>query len=131
DDVRLVTLTGAGGIGKTRLALAVGAEALEDFAQGVFAVSLAALRDPALVLPAIAAALGVRETPGRKIGDTLHDYVRDKGLLLVLDNCEHLLAAAPAIGDLLSAAPATKVLATSQAPLRLYGEREFAISPLA
>ncbi|HLZ47263.1 MAG TPA: adenylate/guanylate cyclase domain-containing protein, partial [Candidatus Limnocylindria bacterium] len=84
DDVRLVTLTGAGGIGKTRLALAVGAEALEGFAQGVFAVSLSALRDPALVLAAIAAALGVRETPGRKIGDTLHEYVRDKELLLVL-----------------------------------------------
>ena len=131
DDVRLVTLTGAGGIGKTRLALAAAAESVESFAHGVFAVSLAALRDPALVIPAIAAAIGVRETPGRDIRDSLHDYARDKQLLLVLDNFEHLLSAASAIGDLLSVASATRVLVTSQAPLRLYGEHEYDVPPLA
>ena len=131
DEVQLVTLTGAGGIGKTRLALAVAAESVESFTHGVFVVALAALSDPALVIPAIATAIGVRETPGRDIRSTLHDYARDKRLLLVLDNFEHLTAAANAIGELLSAAITTKVLVTSQAPLRLYGEQEYEVPPLA
>src|SRR5205807_1479982 len=88
---RLLTLTGAGGCGKTRLALQVAADLLEEYAVGVWLVELAALADPALVPQTVAAALGVREEPGRPLIATLLDYLKPKVLLLVLDNCEHLL----------------------------------------
>ena len=98
--MQLLTLTGPGGTGKTRLALQAAAELLDAFPDGVWFVPLAALRDPALVLPAIATALGVREEAGQPLGDRLRDFLAAKQLLLVLDNVEHLLAAAPLVAEL-------------------------------
>jgi predicted ATPase/DNA-binding CsgD family transcriptional regulator/Tfp pilus assembly protein PilF len=128
---RLATLTGTGGTGKTRLALQVGAELLDAFKNGVFFVALAALTDPALVVSAIAHTLGVRESGGQPLMQTLTDYLQSKQLLLVLDNFEHLLAAAPVVNELLAPAPQLKVLVTSRAPLHLSGEREYPVPPLA
>jgi hypothetical protein len=88
---RLLTLTGSGGCGKTRLALQVAADLLDEYTDGVWLVELAPLADPALVPQTVASALGVREQPGRPLTETLVDYLRRKALLLVLDNCEHLL----------------------------------------
>lgn len=130
EGVQLITLVGAGGIGKTRLALAAGAELLDDFPQGVFAVSLGALTECALVMPTIARALSVPEVSGRDVRVTLAEHVRDKRLLLVIDNFEHLMDAATELGDLLSAGRGVKALVTSRSPLRLYGEREFPVPPL-
>ncbi len=127
---RLVTLTGPGGTGKTRLALQVAAELLADFADGVFFIDLASLQDPTLVPSAVAQALGVQgisDTPLRAI---VLRFLRDKHLLLILDNYEHLLAAAEFAGALLHAAPAVRLLVTSRAPLRVTGEREYAVAPL-
>jgi len=130
EDTRLLTLTGPGGIGKTRLGLELAAEASDAFADGVFFVPLARVTDPALAVGAIAGALSLRDAPGRSPSDTLRDFLREKQLLLVLDNFEHLLAAASEVGELLDASPRLRVLATSQAALRLYGEREYAVPPL-
>ncbi len=129
-DVRLLTLTGPGGTGKTRLALQVAADALDDFEHGAFFVSLAPITDPGLVLSTIAQALGVKETAGQPLIETLRDYLRDRSLLLVLDNFEQVLSAAPQVADLLSACPKVKALVTSRAALRLYGEHEFPVPPL-
>jgi class 3 adenylate cyclase len=129
-DVRLLTLTGPGGVGKTRLALRVGVEVLDAFEHGVFLVELAAVGDPELVLPAVAEALAVRPPSGQPLADLLRDYLRDRTLLLVLDSVERVLGAAPLVGGLLAAAPGLKVLATSRAALRLYGEQEFAVPAL-
>src|SRR5918912_2957553 len=131
DEVRVVTLTGAGGSGKTRLALQVAAEQLERFRDGVFFVSLAPVRDWELVVPTIAQTLGLREHAGETLLDTLTDYVREKQLLLLLDNFEQVVAAAPALGGLLAAAPGLNLLVTSRTPLRLSGERLYAVPPLA
>ena len=130
EDVRLVTLTGPGGVGKTRLALAV-ADAVRDAFAGVAFVPLAAVRDPGLVLPTVAAALGVRETGERSVVAGLAAALRDHPVLLVLDNLEQVLAAAPRIAELLAACSGVKVLATSRAPLRLSGERDVHVLPLA
>jgi predicted ATPase/class 3 adenylate cyclase len=130
-DVRLLTLTGTGGAGKTRLALQVAADMIEHFSSGVFFVSLSPVRDWELVVPAIARALGLREYPGEPMLDTLTDYVRDKELLLVLDNVEQVLAAGPAIAGLLALAPGLRVLTTSRVPLNLSGESTYAVPPLA
>jgi predicted ATPase/DNA-binding XRE family transcriptional regulator len=127
---RLLTLTGAGGIGKTRLALAVATELLDAFRAGAVFVDLAPLDAPALVVPAIAQALGVREGD-RPLAERLEAALRDRELLLVLDNFEHVLAAAPVVAALLRACPRVKVLATSRAPLHLSGEHEFPVAPLA
>jgi predicted ATPase len=128
--VRLLTLTGPGGTGKTRLALQVAAEALDDFEHGAFFISLAPLRDPALVIATLAQTLGVKESAGQPLLDSLKDALRDKSLLLVLDNFEQVLAAAPQVADLLAACPQVKVLVTSRAALHLYGEHEYPVSPL-
>jgi predicted ATPase/class 3 adenylate cyclase len=130
DDVRLLTLTGAGGTGKTRFALRLAAEQLEQFANGVFFVSLAPLHDWELVVPTIAQTLGLREQPGETRLETLTVYLRDKQQLLLLDNFEQVVAAAPAIGGLLATAPQLQVLVTSRTPLRLSGERTYPVPPL-
>ena len=130
-DVQLVTLTGTGGVGKTRLALQVAADLLEEFADGAFFVELAPLTDPALVPSTVASTLGVRAEAGEPVVAALADFLRDRQLLLLLDNVEHLLPAAPIVSDLLRVCPKLKVLATSRTPLRLRGEREFSVPPLA
>ena len=128
---RLLTLTGPGGIGKTRLALAVAEQVAATFPDGVVFVSLAALADPAVVAGAIAERLGVRERPEPTLVDALTAHLAGKRLLLVLDNFEHLRPAAPLVAALLSACPALRVLTTSRAALHLSGERRYAVSPLA
>jgi predicted ATPase/class 3 adenylate cyclase len=131
EDLRILTLTGTGGAGKTRLALQLAAEAIERFPNGVFFVSLSPVRDWELVVPTVARTLGLREYPGETMLETLTQYVRDKELLLLLDNLEHVVAAAPAISGLLASAPGLRVLATSRTPLHLSGERTYAVPPLA
>ncbi|HEX5501071.1 MAG TPA: tetratricopeptide repeat protein [Thermomicrobiales bacterium] len=131
---RLVTLVGPGGIGKTRLALQVAGEALAGFPGGVWFVDLAPLTDPALVPQTIAAALGLREgagaAPVARLAARLREPGDDQPALLILDNLEHLLPAAPVAAALLAAAPNLTVLATSRAALRLAGERVVAVPPL-
>ncbi len=129
--VRLLTLTGPGGAGKSRLALAVAAEVSQGFPDGAAWVDLTPLRDPALVAPTIARALGVKEEGAWPLADTLAAALADRRLLLVLDNLEHLLPATGFIASLLAAAPGLSILATSRIRLRLRGEREFAVPPLA
>ena len=131
EDVGLLTLTGPGGIGKTRLALQAAANVLDHFVDGVYLVALAAIGDPARVLEAAVQTLGVRAGVGQPLPDALADHLRSQRQLLVLDNFEQVLPAAPAIADLLRACPQLKVLVTSRAPLHLYGEHEYAVSPLA
>jgi len=115
DTVRLLTLTGVGGVGKTRLALQVAAEVLEESPDGSWLVELAPLADPALLPNAIAAALKVRDQSDRPILDVLVDYLEQKRLLIVLDNCEHLITASARVADeLLRACPNLKILATSR-----------------
>ena len=129
-EVRFLTLTGPGGTGKTRLALQVAAESLDDFRDGVFFVPLAPLTDPDLVLPTIASTLGLHEGGGQPLAERLQGYVTAKQLLLLLDNVEHLAAAAPAVAELLATSPGLKVLTTSRMPLRIRAEREYAVPPL-
>jgi predicted ATPase/class 3 adenylate cyclase len=131
DDVQLVTLTGPGGTGKTRLALQVAAEMIEKFASGVFFVSLAAISDPTLVVPTIAQTLGIREQGGERLQETLQEYLRDRQLLLVLDNFEQITAAAPSVASLLRSAEQMKLLVTSRTPLHLSGERAYDVLPLS
>ena len=130
-DVRLLTLTGPGGTGKTRLGLQVAAELLDEFDSGVFFVALAPISDPELVASTIAGPLGVKESGEQSLEQSLKAYLSDKQLLLVLDNFEQVLEGAPLVGELLSACPKLKVMATSRTPLRLYGEQEYAVLPLA
>ncbi|HEY7850920.1 MAG TPA: helix-turn-helix domain-containing protein, partial [Ktedonobacterales bacterium] len=130
-DVRLVTLSGPGGVGKTRVAIEVGAELLDDFADGVWFVRLSRLSDPSLVLPTIAQTLGLKEAGGQSIAETLRMYLREREIALVLDNCEHVADAAPDVASLLETSPRLTVLATSRAALRLQGEREYPVPPLA
>jgi hypothetical protein len=130
-EVRLLTLTGAGGAGKARLSLQAAAEFTQEFEDGVYFVSLAAIRDPQLVVPAMAATLGVKEAGGQPLLESLEDYLGEKRMLLLVDNFEQILEAAPVVTELLSTAPNLKVLATSRIPLRLYGEQEYSVPPLA
>jgi len=130
-DLRLLTLTGPAGVGKTRLALAVAAGAADEFPDGAVFVGLAALADPALVLPTVAQALGVRESGDRPLADRLGALLGDRCLLLVLDNLEHMVEAAPGLAELLAACPRLKILATSRVVLRLSGEWAHSIPPLA
>ena len=129
---RLVTLTGAGGCGKTRLALEVAARKLDRFADGVWFVDLAPLSDPQLVGQTVAHALGAREEPGRSVFDTLVGFVAPRELLIVVDNCEHLIhACAVLIEHLLTAGPGVRILATSRETLGLPGERVWPVPPLS
>jgi non-specific serine/threonine protein kinase len=132
---RLLILTGAGGSGKTRLALQVASQIasqhLGQFKNGVFFVNLAPLTDPNLVAATIAQTLGLREAPGRPLLDTLKAYLQDKEVLLLLDNFEQVLQAAPQVGELLQAVPDLKVLVTSREPLHLHGEQLYRVPPLA
>ena len=129
--VRMVTLTGPGGTGKTRLALAAAEALLERFPDGTYFVDLAPLRDAARVTDAIAQTLGLRETGDEPLRDVLVRYLQRRALLLVLDNFEHVLAAAAQVADLLAACPTLQVLVTSRAPLRLRWEHEIRVPPLA
>jgi predicted ATPase/class 3 adenylate cyclase len=128
---RLVTLTGPGGTGKTRLALAAGNELLPSFSDGVFFVELASLVAPGQVCPAICQVLGVRGEPGRDVIDTMVNRLQGQDLLLILDNFEHLLEAASMVEETLRRAAEVRILATSRAPLGLYGEQELQVPPLA
>ena len=130
-DVRLVTITGPGGIGKTRLALEAGTRARDEFANGVVFVGLADLTDSELVIPTIAEALGVKEHAGEPLRETLVEVIRGRDLLLVLDNLEQVLDAAPDLSELLRAAPRLKLLGTSRSRLRLSGEHVCLVPPLA
>ncbi|MDP8908195.1 MAG: AAA family ATPase, partial [Chloroflexota bacterium] len=130
DGVRLVTLTGPGGVGKTRLALRV-AEDLADFPDGIWFVALAPVRDPTLVAPTIAQALGVRQVAEQPVEQGIAAFLSDRSTLLILDNFEHVLDAGPLVVTLLSTCPSLTVLATSRAVLRISGEHVFAVPPLA
>ncbi len=131
-DVRVITLTGPGGIGKTRLALKAAGDVAQTFAGGVCFVPLATVKDAALIPSVIAQALGVKEAGAQATLESLKAYLRDAptNLLLLFDTFEHLLAAAPAVAELLAAAPALKMLVTSRAPLHIYGEHEFPVPAL-
>jgi predicted ATPase/class 3 adenylate cyclase/DNA-binding CsgD family transcriptional regulator len=128
---RLLTLTGPGGTGKTRLALQAAADLLEEFEDGAFFISLAALTEPKLVASAVAAPLGVIETADRPLEEGLKEYLREKKLLLLLDNFEQILEGASLVRELLSVCPNLMVLATSRTPLGIYGEREYPVPPLS
>jgi predicted ATPase/transcriptional regulator with XRE-family HTH domain len=130
-DVRLLTLTGAPGIGKTRLAMEVATELHDAFADGVVFISLAPIRDPALVIPTIAQALEISEIFSQPLLERLQAYLCDRNTLFVLDNFEQVLKAAPQLAAMLSAAPRLTLLVTSRVVLHLSGEHRFAVSPLA
>jgi len=128
---RLLTLTGSGGCGKTRLALQVAADLIEEFADGVWLVELAALSDPSLLPQAVASALGVREEPGRALQQTLSDYLMQKQMLLLMDNCEHLLQACADLAQtLLKQCPHLSLLTTSREALRVAGEQVYRVPSL-
>jgi len=129
--VHLLTLTGPGGTGKTRLALQVAGDLLDTFADGIFFVSLASVSDPDLVASTIASTLNVKESADQPLLDALRAFLHEKELLLVLDNFEHLLEAAPLVGELLAASPVLKVLVTSREPLHLSAEHRYPVPPLA
>src|SRR6266702_2972238 len=130
EDVRLLTLTGPGGTGKTRLGLQVAAELSEVFADGVFFVNLAPISDPSLVVPTIAQALDVREAAGQPLLDLVSAFLREKQVLLLLDNFEQVASAALEVADLLTVCPRLKVLVTSREVLHVRAEREFAVPVL-
>ncbi|HUG15772.1 MAG TPA: LuxR C-terminal-related transcriptional regulator [Thermomicrobiales bacterium] len=129
-DVQLLTLTGPGGVGKTRLAMQIASELAASVAGAAYFVALAPISNPALVLPAIAKALDVQESAHQSVDERLRASLAGHDVLLLLDNVEHVVAAAPDVASLLAACPALKVLATSRTPLRIYGEREYLIRPL-
>ena len=131
DDVRLLTLIGPGGVGKTRLALQVARDLEAEFSDGVCFVPLDPIRDPDLLAATVAQSLGLREMGGRPLTERLIAHLQERHLLLILDNVEHLLAAAPEASRLLSACPRLTVIATSRVLLRLTGEHVFPVPPLA
>ena len=127
---RLLTITGPGGVGKTSLAVCVAYAAQDSFSDGVFFISLAPISDPTIVLPTIAQSLNLPESPRRLWLDSLKDYLRDRQVLLLLDNFEQIMTAAPLLAELLSACARLQLLVTSREALRLRGEQEFRLSPL-
>ena len=130
-EIRLITLTGPGGTGKTRLAVQAAADSVDGFPGGIRFVNLAPLFDPTLVVSAIAQALGIRETPGRSLIELVKEQLAGAGrMLLVLDNFEQVAAATPEISEILDACPAVKAMVTSRTVLRVYGEHEFSVPPL-
>ncbi len=129
-EVRYVTLTGPGGVGKTRLALEVARRAAPDFPNGVLFVDLAPVTEPDLVASTLTRALGLKDRPGATPTDNLKAFLARQRLLLVLDNYEQIVASAPWLADILGVAPTVKALVTSRVPLRLRGEREFSVPPL-
>jgi predicted ATPase/DNA-binding XRE family transcriptional regulator len=129
-DTRLVTLTGPGGTGKTRLAIRVAEELLDDVPDGIFFVALAPVADAPTIIQALAQALGVGGGPGHALEAGVADYLRDRRSLLLLDNFEHLLSGAPLVSRLLARCRDVKVLVTSRSALRLSGEQEFPLEPL-
>jgi predicted ATPase/transcriptional regulator with XRE-family HTH domain len=130
-DVRLVTMTGPGGVGKTRLALQAAIELLDDFADGIFVVNLAPITDANLVASVITRTLELHEATGRPLLDQLKDYLHNKCILLLLDNFEQVIVAATIVANLLAACPRLNVLVTSREILHLRGEKELAVPPLA
>jgi predicted ATPase/DNA-binding CsgD family transcriptional regulator len=130
-EVRILTLTGTGGIGKTRLSLQVAVELTDSFADGIYFIPLASIRDPELVMPTIAQTLGIKGAREESYLSLLKAYLREKHALLLLDNFEHILTAAPAIAELLTTCFHLKLLLTSRAPLHIDGEYEFHVPPLA
>jgi predicted ATPase len=128
---RLLTLTGPGGTGKTRVALAAGVNLLEEFDDGICFVALAAVQDPTLVPSAIAGSLGVKGSAERPLIETLGSYLHNKQLLLLLATFEQVLEGAPVVRELVGTCPKLTILATSRIPLRLYGEQEYPVPPLA
>ena len=131
DALRLLTLTGPGGIGKTRLGIEVAQKTAGGFPNGVAFVGLAPLGDAALVMPTVSQVLGLREAAGVRPLEALRQHLREKKLLLVLDHFEHVSEAAPEVVDLLGSCPDLSVLVTSRAPLRVRGEQEYSVSSLA
>jgi predicted ATPase/class 3 adenylate cyclase/DNA-binding CsgD family transcriptional regulator len=131
ENIRLVTLIGPGGSGKTRLGLQVAADLVDDFGDGVTFVALAPITDPALVTGQIAQAIGHSESGGQPLAESLKALLRNRHMLLLLDNFEQVVDAAPLVAELLADAPQMKVLVTSRAMLRISGEHEFAVPPLA
>ncbi|MGB7794628.1 MAG: AAA family ATPase [Terrimicrobiaceae bacterium] len=131
ENVRLVTLTGPGGTGKTRLALQAAADLIDRFEDGVFFVDLAPIREPESVLAAIARTVGLRETSDRPLLDKLNEELRDRMMLLLLDNFEQVTAAAPQVGELLRDCRQLKLLVTSREVLRVRGEHVFPVPRLA
>src|SRR5207248_1216423 len=129
-EVRLVTLTGMGGVGKTRLGLKIAAELLDEFLDGVYYVSLASISDPGLVIPTIAETLGIREVGDRILLDLLKAYLHDRSMLLLLDNFEQVIAASVQVADLLAACSNLKVVVTSRAVLHVRGEQEYPVPSL-
>ena len=130
DDVRLLSLTGPGGVGKSRLAFEVALQTERDFTDGMSYVLLGQVSDPALVLPRLAQEVGARESADRSVLDALRDYIADKNMLLLLDNFEHVLSVAPSLSELLAACAGLKILVTSRAALNLRGEHEYPIPTL-
>ncbi len=128
--VRLLTLTGPGGTGKTRLSLQVASDLIDVYADGVWFVPLSSITEARLVAGAIAGSLGLRETPGDDVKETLKHYLHAKQSLLILDNFEHVVDAAPLVTELLASCPALQILVTSRAPLRVTGEHELSVLPL-
>jgi non-specific serine/threonine protein kinase len=132
EQARLLTLTGSGGVGKTRLALHVAEDQSSEFAAGAWFVELASLADPSLVPQAVASELGVREQPGYGVLDSMVHFLRPRRLLVVLDNCEHVLSAcADLVDTLLRACPSLQVIVTSRQPLRIDGETVYPVPPLS
>ncbi len=129
-DVRLLTLTGPGGVGKTRLAIATASDVSDAFADGVAFVNLAPIANPALVLATISGALGLRDMGAESLHDRLFGVLADNRMLLVLDNFEQVVTAGPRVRDLLGICPGVTLLITSRTRLRVSGEREFAVAPL-